>query len=125
MTEDGAISGVAHFESACVSYSGTPSKDGMTWTESNETCLLVPDGTEGIVISDSSNGRDSSEELVLRFHATITFAKEIFQFKNKHLLSLGPTTRYNVTDSYVQVQHMFEKRASDCAEDDTTCKGDQ
>ncbi len=122
MTIDGAISGVAHFESSCISYSGNENGDKIDWTESNTECMLVPEGTDGIVISESSNGRDASDELVLRFNATITLSPEVFSFSNKHLLSLAPTTRYNVTDSYVQVQHMFEKRARDCAENDTTCK---
>lgn len=119
MTWDGQISGVQHFESACIAYTRN---DNGKWTETNDNCLLIPDGTEGIVISESSNGRDASDELVLRFNATITLAPEAFSFTNKHLISLGPTTRYNVTDSYVQIQHMFEKRASDCAEDDMSCK---
>ncbi len=118
---DGAISGVAHFESSCISYSGTENGNSVNWSESNDSCLLVPDGTEGIVITESSNGRDSSDELVLRFNAIITLDPSVYSFTNKHLIALGPTTRYNVTDSYVQVQHMFNRRASDCAENDTTC----
>lgn len=121
MTLDGSISGVAHFESNCVSYSGTEVGDKVNWTESNEECLLVPDGTDGIVISESSNGRDASDELVLRFSAAITLSSDIFDYNNKHLLSLGPTTRYNVTDSYVQVQNMFKQKARDCDQNDTTC----
>lgn len=119
MTSDGVISGVAHFDSQCISYS----YDDISkkWTESNDQCLLIPDGADGIVITESSNGRDASDELVLRFTATITLAPEAFSTNNHHMLSLGPSTRYNVTDSYMQVQHMFEKRASDCAIDDVTC----
>ena len=119
MTSDGVISGVAHFDSQCISYS----YDDVSkkWTESNDQCLLIPDGSDGIVITESSNGRDASDELVLRFTATITLAPEAFSTNNHHMLSLGPSTRYNVTDSYMQVQHMFEKRASDCAIDDVTC----
>lgn len=122
MTLDGTISGIPHFESSCISYTGTENGDKIAWSDSNTECLLVPNGTDGIIISESSNGRDASDELVLRFNATITLAPEIFSFQNKHLISLGPSTRYNVTDSYVQVQHMFDKRARDCAENDTTCK---
>ncbi len=122
MSLDGSISGVAHFESSCISYSGTETDNKINWTDSNTECLLVPEGTEGIVISESSNGRDASDELVLRFNATITLSPEVFSFNNKHLISLGPSTRYNVTDSYVQVQNMFNKRANDCAENDITCK---
>lgn len=119
---DGTISGVAHFESSCTSYEGKENGDKIEWYENNTECLLVPDGTDGIVISESSNGRDANDELVLRFNATITLNSEIFDFNNKHLISLGPSTRYNVTDSYVQVQNMFGRRASDCAANDTSCK---
>ena len=122
MSLDGSISGVPHFESNCISYSGNEVGDNVNWSNSNEECLLVPDGTEGIVIADSSNGRDASDELVLRFTASITLSSDIFNFQNKHLVSLGPSTRYNVTDSYVQVQHMFEQKARDCDETDTSCK---
>ena len=129
MTLDGSISGIPHFESSCITYSGTEVGETVNWTESNEECLLVPDGTEGIEIPQSTNGRDASDELVLRFDANITLASEIFDFNNKHLLSLGPSTRYNVTDSYVQVQNMFKQKARDCAPEDTACsaanKGDK
>ena len=121
MSLDGTISGVAHFESKCVTYTGTEVGNSVNWTESNDECLLVPDGTEGIVISESSNGRDASDELVLRFTAAITLSSDIFNYNNKHLLSLGPATRYNVTDSYVQVQNMFKQKARDCEPTDTTC----
>jgi len=119
---DGTISGVAHFESSCTSYEGKENGDKIEWYENNTECLLVPDGTDGIVISESSNGRDANDELVLRFNATITLNSEVFDFNNKHLISLGPSTRYNVTDSYVQVQNMFGRRASDCDVSDTSCK---
>ncbi len=122
ITLDGAISGVPHFESNCISYSGTENGSTINWSESNEECKLVPDGTDGINILESSNGRDASEELVLRFTATITLSSDVFSFQNKHLISLGPTTRYNVTDSYVQVQNMFKQKAHDCAPTDISCK---
>lgn len=117
----GAISGVAHFESSCTTYEGKENGDKVEWYENNNECLLVPDGTDGIVITESSNGRDASNELVLRFNATIVLAPEVYNFNNKHLISLGPSTRYNVTDSYVQVQHMFGRRANDCDVSDITC----
>jgi hypothetical protein len=123
MSLDGVISGVAHFESACTTYSGT--KDEVTgeinWTSSNETCLLVPDGIDGINISDSSNGRGAEDELVLRFSASITLNPEVYSFNNHHVLARGPSGRYNVTDSYVQIQNMFSERAADCDPNDTAC----
>ena len=123
MTTDGAISGVEHFESQCITYTGTENyvTGEITWSSANDSCYLVPAGTEGIDISDSSNGRDAAEELVLRFSATITLNPEVYSFNNNHVLALGPTTRYNVTDSFVQIQNMFSQRAADCAEGDTAC----
>lgn len=124
MSLDGEISNVPHFESSCIKYQGEVGDDGtVKWTSSNsESCRLVPDDDEGIIISESSNGRDASEDLVLRFSATITLAPEVYDFNNTHMLALPPSGRYNVTDSYVQVQAMFSKRAKDCAKDDTACK---
>ena len=123
MSLDGKISNVAHFESACITYTGddTENSSSPKWTEENETCKLVPDETDGILISDSSNGRDSSNELVLRFSASIALAPETYEFNNKHLLAIPPSGRYNVTDSYIQIQAMFGERATDCKEGDTTC----
>lgn len=119
---DGIIENVAHFESDCITYTGTEvAGNVINWTSSNDSCLLVPDGTEGITIAESSNGRDTDEQLVLRFSATIVLSPEVFSFNNKHLLSLSPTGRHNVTDSYLQLQDMFAERAEDCAEGDTTC----
>lgn len=120
MSLDGQISGIEHFESACITYSGdTSNSDKPKWTENNDSCLLVPEN--GITISDSSNGRDSGDELVLRFSATISLAPEVYNFKNTHMLTIAPTGRRNVTDSYVQIQAMFSERARDCAEGDTDC----
>lgn len=122
MTLDGQISNIAHFESDCTTYEGIENDDGtINWTTTNDACLLVPDGTDGIRISDSSNGRGAGDELVLRFSATITFNPDVYSFKNKHVIAVAPTGRYNVTDSYVQIQNMFAERAADCAEGDTAC----
>ena len=122
MSLDGEISNVEHFASECVKYSGAlDSKNKPVWTESND-CMLVPDGVNGIEVVSSSNGRDSAEELVLRFEARITISSEVFSAKNKHVIAIPPSGRHNVTDSYVQIQNMFEKRADDCAEDDVTCR---
>ena len=120
---DGSITGVAHFESKCITYVGISETDGTTsWSSSNDSCLLVPGGYQnGIAVSDSSNGRDADDELVLRFSAIINIAPEYYNFNNHHVLAIGPTGRHNVTDSYVQIQNLFGKRAEDCAEGDTAC----
>ena len=123
MSLDGQISGVEHFESACTTYTGNTNRDSSkpTWTQKNESCLLVPSGDDGISITDSSNGRDSDDELVLRFSSTISLAPEVYNFNNPHMMAIAPSGRRNVTDSYVQIQAMFGERAKDCAKDDTTC----
>ena len=125
ITLDGAISNVPHFESACITYTGIIEQNNRApkWTTTNDSCLLVPSGEDGIDISESSNGRDASNELVLRFTANIVLAPEIYDFNNTHLLALPPSGRYNVTDSYRQIQEMFGERARDCAKDDAACKG--
>ena len=130
MSLDGTIANVAHFNSACITYTGEIESGSSTpkWKEDN-SCALVPqseqesdsEGGSGITISDSSNGRDSSEELVLRFSATIRLNPEVYKFDNTHMLAIGPTGRRNVTDSYVQIQSMFGKRAKDCEKGDAAC----
>ncbi len=122
MDLSGEIQNVPHFNSECTTYYGTEDDDGnVTWGNYNNGCLLVPDGVEGIRISDSSNGRGADDELVLRFSATITLNSEVFSFNNKHVLSIAPSGRHNVTDSFVQIQNMFAERAADCAPGDTAC----
>ncbi len=124
MDLNGTISNIPHFKSLCITYSGEVSEGGtIKWNESNQNCRLVPDGDDGITISESSNGRDASDELVLRFAATISLAPEVYNFNNPHVLALAPSGRYNVTDSYIQIQAMFGERAKDCAKDDAACKG--
>lgn len=122
MSLDGTISNVAHFNSSCITYSGDNSKNSSSpkWTTTND-CMLVPNGIEGINITESSNGRGASDELVLRFSAVITFTPEVYKFTNTHMLAIAPSGRHNVTDSYVQIQAMFGERASDCEEDDAAC----
>ncbi len=132
----GNISNVAHFNSECTKYSGVTdyqssgssaeavygTTDNITWVGTNSSCNLIDTSdNDGIVISNSSNGRDSDGQLVLRFSAVITLNPEVFNFKNKHVIATGPANRYNVTDSYVQIQNMFAKRAADCQPNDTTC----
>lgn len=139
ITLDGQISGVPHFESACVTYTGYDKPDytatssetvlaktgNITWVSQNDSCLLVPEEEAGISIYDSSNGRGEDGELVLRFSSTINFAPEVFDFNNSHMLALAPSGRRNVTDSYVQIQAMFSERAADCTPGDTTCANAQ
>ncbi len=119
----GNISGVAHFESRCTTYIGTKNSTTgeIEWTPENNSCLLVP-GEDGLKISGSSNGRGGDGELVLRFSATLAINPEFFKFTNPHMVAVGPSGRYNVTDSYVQIQNIFGAPASDCAEGDTACK---
>ena len=123
MSLDGDISGVAHFESDCTTYTGVENEitGEINWSSANDECLLVPDGIDGIRISDSSNGRGSSDELVLRFSASISINSEVYDFANHHMLAVAPSGRYNVTDSYVQIQNMFSERAADCDPGDTAC----
>lgn len=126
MSLNGEIKNVEHFESQCITYTGDDSGSASSpkWNDSND-CRLINDNTgeleNGIVINESSNGRDSNEELVLRFSATIKVAPEAYSFNSTHLLALPPKDHRNVTDSYVQIQSMFGQRAADCAEDDTAC----
>lgn len=114
METDGVISGVPHFESECTQYFGVKNEDGsLGWAAKNDSCALIRDGEAGIDIIESSNGIDSSGDLVLRFSANLYFDPEAFRFANTHLIALGPTGRYNVTDSYTQLQNMFTERAAD------------
>ena len=125
MSIDGTISNVEHFDSQCVSYVGTlNSQDAAPKWNENKSCMLVPGGSNGMNVSESSNGRDNDEELVLRFSATITLDAGVYDFSNRHLLMIPPSGRRNVTDSYVQVQAMFGERARDCDKDDDACTSD-
>ncbi len=116
MTEEGSITGVNHFASECITYSGVEAGNSIKWTSNND-CML---STADVVIRDSSNGRDSAGNLVLRFNATITVNENVFLFLNKHVMAIGPTSQ-NVTDSYRQVEGMFAERAADCADSDVVC----
>lgn len=114
MDLDGNIEGVPHFESECSSYTGEEKEDkSIVWTKTNDQCKLVPDGENGIEILESSNGIDENDRLVLRFEAVLTLEPEAFKFNNHHLIAFGPEGRYNVTDSYTQIEKMFTERASD------------
>lgn len=113
---DGAITGIQHFESECIRYSGTLLGDNVRWASTNE-CMLMPDG---LTISDSSNGRDENDNLVLRFTGVATIDAEFFKFSNKHMIAIGPLGQ-NVTDSYLQIGNMFAQPATACAADDYEC----
>lgn len=123
MSLDGQISGVAHFVSQCISYTGVRNEQAGTieWSSLNDNCLSVPAGVEGIQISDSSYGKNTNGDLVVRFSAAITLDPKIFSFNNKHVLAFGPTGRNNVTDSVTQLQNIFAPRATDCTDDDEAC----
>lgn len=117
MNEQGEIFNVPHFNSGCITYTGGPAAGGgMKWTSSNDCMLAIEEPS----IRDSSNGRDSNGNLVLRFNATITLNGEVFKFTNKHILAISPTGQ-NVTDSYRQIEGMFAERAADCSDTDVIC----
>jgi len=118
MELDGQISGVQHFVSECITYTGNMQSGAATarWTSTN-SCKLAPDG---LTVMSSSNGRDESDNLVLKFTATVAIEPEFFAFRNKHMMAIGPMGQ-NVTDSYVQIGSMFTQEARECAEGDTEC----
>lgn len=117
MLEDGKIQNVEHFNSQCYSYRGVSTgSTGVRWTSTNE-CMLAP---EGLTVSESSNGRDESNNLVLKFSGSVTLVEEFFEFQNKHMIAIGPMGQ-NVTDSYIQIGNMFTRAATECAPDDTEC----
>ena len=115
---DGNISGVAHFESQCIAYTGVEYGGSVTWPSTNN-CNLAPGGIE---VTSSSNGRQSGGDLVLRFTATLEFDEEIFNFNNKHLIAIAPSGRTNVTDSLLQLESMFSEKAMDCDDSDSACR---
>ena len=118
MELDGVVSGIEHFESACTHYSGqmVSSSPVAKWTSTNE-CMIAPDG---LTVTDSSNGRDESENLVLKFTATMKVDPAFFAFQNKHMIAIGPMGQ-NVTDSFVQIGNIFTQEAHECGENDTEC----
>lgn len=139
MDLDGGIYNIEHFNSACIKYVGIEDENDkkVTWSATNETCRLVPEPSEeavsdddeegggvtgGIYVSESHNARnDDTGELLLSFNATIAIAPEVFDFNNHHMLAIPPYGRRNVTDSYIQIQSIFAKRARNCSEDDIEC----
>lgn len=119
MNLTGNIAGIEHFDSKCISYSGTmQGGDGSVarWSSTND-CMLAPEGLE---VTSSSNARDEGDNLVLKFSATMALDKNFLLFRNKHMMALGPMGQ-NVTDSYVQIGGMFTQAARECGENDTEC----
>ena len=117
MNLQGEISGVAHFESKCKTYSGIEVSNAIRWDTTNDSCLVAP---EGLTVSESSNGRAQNEELVLRFVGDIVIEPEVFKTRNNFMVISGPAGQ-NVTDSYEQIESMFANRAKDCATGDAAC----
>lgn len=107
MTVDGSIQNIEHFESNCITYYGTEENNTVHWGSVNK-CDMAPDGIE---ISNSTNGRDTGGELVLMFSGILHMDPEVFSFKNKHMITIAPTGRQNVTDSFIQVGDMFAEKA--------------
>ncbi len=98
-----------YFESKCLQYDG----DGRFDEDATiEKCPLL---SSDPYIGDSGYGRDSEENMVLTFSATLTISHDVFLSSNKHMLVIGPT-RQNVTDSYMQISGMFTEAAHDVEE---------
>ncbi|MBQ3294468.1 hypothetical protein IJG98_01955 [Candidatus Saccharibacteria bacterium] len=107
MDTSGAISKIEHFESQCITYSGNESGSTVSWNSTN-ICDMSPDGIE---INSSSNGKQAGGKLVLMFSAVLHVNPEVFNFNNKHMITITPSGRQNVTDSFMQVGDMFTERA--------------
>lgn len=117
MTLDGVISGIPHFASRCIEYTGVDEGGKINWSANND-CMMAPNG---ILINDSSNGRTADGALVLRFSAVLPLDKKIFAYNNKHVAVISPSGQ-NVTDSYLQIGGMFAENAKDCVASDTSCR---
>ncbi len=124
MSLDGTITGIPHFESSCISYHGE--LDEITgdpyFTQENESCQLVVDGVDGFVIENSSNGRDQDKDLILTFKGIIKVSSEYYKMQKTHMMAIAPSGRYNVTDSYTQIQSLFVPPANACDLDDEECR---
>lgn len=118
MELDGSVTNIEHFESACIKYTGVMQAGSniAKWTSTND-CTLAKDG---LTVLSSSNGRDESDNLVLKFTATTVLDEEFFAFRNKHMIAIGPMGQ-NVTDSYVQIGGMFVQEARECDVNDSEC----
>lgn len=104
----GLISGIEHFESQCIQYSGNEDALGNIKWGSTNSCEMAPDG---VTIDQSTNGKDTGGKLVLMFSAVLHMNPEVFSFVNKHMVTVAPTGRQNVTDSFIQVGDMFAEKA--------------
>ncbi len=107
ITVEGEIKGIEHFASECITYSGVEENNTVHWSSTNR-CDMAPDGIE---ISNSTNGRDTGGELVLMFSGILHMNPEVFSFNNKHMITITPSGRQNVTDSFIQVGDMFAEKA--------------
>ena len=116
MGEDGAISGVEHFESQCLKYAYFDGK----WNSSND-CKLAPNGIQVSSKSRAVSSEDGSSVVV--FHATIGVDPAIFLAKNKHMIAIGPSFRV-VTDSYLSNSQLFAPKASEVSGDNMDNSGD-
>ncbi len=125
ITTSGVIDGVPHFESECITYTGSGGNKAsdIKWTADNKCELTVDDRI--IIGDDSSNARDDGGNLVLKFSATIYLNEAVLSFQNKHMMAIAPSGRQNMTDSYLQIEGMFAKEAEDCGKDDTACLSNQ
>ena len=109
MKLDGSIENIPHFASQCVSYEGIEIGSSVQWNSKvSDECLMAP---EGIEVLNSTNGKETGGELVLMFSAVLHMNPEVFSFNNKHMITISPSGRQNVTDSFVQVGDMFAERA--------------
>jgi len=119
MSDSGAITGVAHFESQCFTYTFTKDKSGKPVPVENNNCMLAQGDLE---VTESSNGKIEGGELVLRFEAKMTLNSAVMDFNNKHMIAVAPSGMSNVTDSYIQIGSIFSEKAADlCEEGDTSC----
>ena len=119
MSESGEITGVAHFESQCASYSFTKDKSGKMVPIEENNCVMALGDLE---VTESSNGKVEGGELVLRFEAQMNLNTAVLDFNNKHMIAVAPSGLSNVTDSYIQIGSIFSERAADlCEEGDKTC----
>ena len=114
---DGKITGIPHFESLCTKYSKTEVGGKTQWQSKNDCRLL----SKEVQVLESSNARNNNGNLVLRFTAKLFVNPEVFKFSNKHVIPVTPTAQ-NATDSYLQVENIFEQRATDCRGNDAACK---
>ena len=94
------------FESKCLQYD---SEEKFDEAATLEQCPLLADEP---VIGDSSYGRNSEDNMVLSFSATLNISHAVFLSSNKHMMIVSPT-RQNVTDSYIQVKNMFTEAVHD------------